>query len=386
MAQPNDLSKSRIIFDQDGTLIAVIEMSQSSWLVAGIVPGVERHPLKKLTPGEDQLLELLHRWSDEARQAGRRISRIAVAFEAGRDGFWLARWLGTQGIEAHVIHPSSVPVSREHRRAKTDRLDTEMLKRAFLGWLRGEPDHCSMAAIPTLEEEDARRPGREREHLVGERVRITNRLKAAFTRLGIRNFKPALRGAANHLEALRTPEGVPLPPNTLAELRRDMARLKLVTEQIKQIEALRLERLEESGGQSSQAKIRMLASITGIGIETADMQVHEILSRDLRDRRAVARYAGLTGAPDESGIRRRERGLARAGNPRVRRGMVQLAWRFLVFQPDSALAQWYRTRTAGSKGTRKPMIVALARKLLIALWRMVTIGEMPKGVVLRTPS
>jgi transposase len=110
-----------------------------------------------------------------------------------------------------------------------------------------------MAAIPTLEEEDARRPGREREHLVGERVRITNRLKAAFTRLGIRNFKPALRGAANHLEPLRTPEGVPLPPNTLAELRRDMARLKLVTGQIKQIEALRLERLEESGGQSSQA-------------------------------------------------------------------------------------------------------------------------------------
>jgi transposase len=386
MPQPNDLSKCLNILDQDSTLIAVIEMSQSSWLVAGIVPGVERHPLKKLTPQEDQLLELLHRWRHEARQAGRQISRIAVAFEAGRDGFWLARWLRTRGIEAHVIHPSSVAVSREHRRAKTDRLDTELLKRAFLGWLRGEPDHCGMAAIPTLDEEDARRPSREREALVGERVRITNRLKSALARLGIRGFRPALRNAADHLEALRTPEGVPVPPNTMAELRRDMVRLALVAGQIKEIEAARLGELEKPTGQSSRAMVRTLTRITGIGIETADMLVHEILSRDLRDRRAVARYAGLTGAPEESGTRRREKGLARAGNPRVRRGMVQLAWRFLVFQPDSALAQWYRTRTASGKGTRKPMIVALARKLLIALWRMVTVGDVPEGVMLRVPT
>ena len=329
-------------------------------------------------------MRLLHRWRDEATKAGRTISRIAVAFEAGRDGFWLARWLRAHGIEAHVIHPTSVAVSREHRRAKTDRLDTELLKRAFLGWLRGERGHCSMAAIPTLEEEDAKRPNRERESLVGERTRIVNRIKSTLARLGIRGFKPTLRRAPERLAELLTPEGTPLPPNTLAELRRDMARLRFVIDQIREIEAARLERLEQHPQQGAHAMVRRLAQVIGVGVETADMLVHEILSRNLRDRRAVARYAGLTGAPDESGARRREKGLARAGNSRVRRGMIQLAWRFLMFQKDSALAQWYRARTADARGaTRKTMIVALARKLLVALWQLVTTGEVPQGVVLR---
>ena len=170
--RPNDLSRCLTALDMDHTLIAVIEMSQSSWLVAGIVPGVERQPLKKLKPDEQELLVLLERWRGEAERAGHTIGRIAVAYEAGRDGFWLARWLRSQGVEAHVIHASSVAVSREHRRAKTDRLDTDMLKRAFLGWLRGERDHCKIVAIPTLAQEDARRPGRERESLVGEASRI----------------------------------------------------------------------------------------------------------------------------------------------------------------------------------------------------------------------
>src|ERR671913_1442054 len=178
MPKPADLNRCLAALDQDHTIIAVIEMSQSSWLVAGVVPGIARHPLKKLAPDQDALLKLLHRWREEAGQAGREISRIAVAFEAGRDGFWLARWLRAHGIEAYVIHPTSVAVSREHRRAKTDRLDTALLKRAFLGWLRGEPDHCSMAAIPSLADEDAKRPSRERENLVGERTRIGNRMKA----------------------------------------------------------------------------------------------------------------------------------------------------------------------------------------------------------------
>ena len=180
---------------------------QSSWLVAGIVPGVERQPLKKLAVDESALLKLLNRWREEAEQAGHRIKRIAVAFEAGRDGFWLARWLRTRGIETHVIHASSVAVSREHRRAKTDRLDTELLKRAFLGWLRGERDHCKMVAIPTTKDEDAKRPNRERESLVGEQSRIVNRMKATLTRLGIRGFNPKLKKAAERLDGLRTPEG-----------------------------------------------------------------------------------------------------------------------------------------------------------------------------------
>jgi transposase len=383
MPQLSDLSRSLVTLEQNATLIAVIEMSQSSWLVAGIVPGVARQPLKKLAVDESALLKLLHRWREEAEQAGHRIERIAVAFEAGRDGFWLARWLRGRGIEAHVIHASSVAVSREHRRAKTDRLDTELLKRAFLGWLRSERDHCKMVAIPTTKDEDGKRPNRERESLVGEQSRIVNRMKATLTRLGIRGFNPKLKKAGERLDSLRTPEGEPIPPNTLAELRRDMVRRRLVSDQIRQIEDARLERLEHAPGDGPHAMVRLLARVIGVGIETADMLVQEVLSRNMRDRRAVARYAGLTGSPDESGQKRREKGLARSGNARVRRGMIQLAWRFLMFQKDSSLAQWFRARTENARGTRKLMIVALARKLLIALWRLVREGVVPDGVVLR---
>ena len=266
-------------------------MSLSSWLVAGIVPGVERQPLKKLAVDESALLKLLHRWREEAEKAGRRIKRIVVAFEAGRDGFWLARWLRARGIEAYVIHASSIAVSREHRRAKTDRLDTELLKRAFLGWLRGERDHCKMVAIPTIKDEDAKRPNRERESLVGEQSRIVNRMKAALVRLGIRGFNPKLKKAAERLEGLRTPEGEPIPPNTMAELRRDMERRRLVNDQIRQIEEARLERLEQAPSDGPHAMVRLLARVIGVGIETADMLVQEVLSRNMRDRRAVARYA-----------------------------------------------------------------------------------------------
>jgi transposase len=383
MQMLNDLSRSLKPLDPDGTLIAVIELSLSSWLVAGIVPGVERQPLKKLAVDESALLKLLHRWREEAAKAGHRIKRIAVAFEAGRDGFWLARWLNARDIEAHVIHASSVAVSREHRRAKTDRLDTELLKRSFLGWLRGERDHCKMVAIPTIKDEDAKRPNREHESLVGEQSRIVNRMKAALIRLGIRGFNPKLKKAAERLDGLRTPDGEPIPPNTLAELRRDMVRRRLVSDQIRQIEDARLERLKQASSDGPHAMVHLLARVIGIGVETADMLVQEVLSRSMRDRRAVERYAGLMGSPDESGRRRREKGLTRSGNARVRRGMIQLAWRFLMFQKDSALAQWFRARTESARGTRKTMIVALARKLLIALWHLVREGVVPDGVVLR---
>src|SRR5713101_9924762 len=379
----DDLSRSLVALDQHTTLIAAIELSLASWLVGGIVPGLSREPLKKLVPDQEALLQLLHRWRDEAVEAGHKIKRIVVAFEAGRDGFWLARWLRARGIEAYVIHASSVAVSREHRRAKTDRLDTELLKRAFLGWLRSERDHCKMVAVPTIEDEDAKRPNRERESLVREQTRIVNQMKAALSRLGIRGFNPKLKKAAERLEDLRTPEGEPIPLNTLAELRRDMERRRLVSDQIRQIEDARLERIEHAPNDGPHAMVRLLARVIGVGIETADMLVQEVLSRNMRDRRAVARYAGLTGSPDESGTRRREKGLARSGNARVRRGMIQLAWRFLMFQKKSALAQWYRARTENARGTRKTMIVALARKLLISLWRFVRDGVVPEGVVLR---
>lgn len=382
--QKNDLSKSLVVLDQDSTLIAVIEMGLSSWLVSGLVPGLSRCPLKKLDPDPDALLLLLQRWRDEAMKAGRPIRRIAVAYEAGRDGFWLARWLKARGIEAYVIHPTSIAVSREHRRAKSDRLDTELLRRSFLGWLRGEAKHCSMVAIPTLEEEDGKRPNREHRSLVGERTRLTNQMTSTLIRHGIRDFDPKSAKAAKQLAELVTAEGRPLPDNTVAELRRDLARFAFIKSQIKAIESERLTRLTKAPEQTCNVQVALLARVIGMGIETADMLVHEMLPRDLRDRRAVARYGGLTGSPDESGKKRREKGLARAGNARVRHGMIQFAWRFLKFQEDSPLAQWYRARTKSApKNVRKTMIVALARKLLIALWRLATQGIVPDGIAMR---
>ena len=380
---PNDLSHSLTPLDMDTTLIAVIEMGQKSWLVASIVPGVERQPLKKLPVDTHALLQLLGRWRSEAEKARHSVTRIAVAFEAGHDGFWLARWLVANGIEVHVIHAASVAVSREHRRAKTDRLDTEMLKRAFVGWLRGERNHCKMVAVPTLVEEDAKRPSRERERLVSERSQIITRLKAAFVRLGIRTFNPKVAKAAEKLDKLMTPDGVPIPPNTLAELKRDFERQALIKQQILAVETTRLERLKAAPAEGPSAMVRLLARVVGIGVETADMLVQEVLSRNIRDRRALARYAGLTGSPDESGAKRREKGLSRSGNARVRRGMIQLAWRFLMFQKESALSIWYRQRTENAASTRKTLVVALARKLLIALWRLVRDGVVPDGVRLR---
>ena len=384
MTQVDDLSRSLAAFDQNSTLTIAVEMSAASWLVAGVIPGIDRLPVKKLEPDPDGLLRLVERWRAEAVKAGRTIARIVLAYEAGRDGFWLARWLRTRGVEAHVIHSTSVAVSREHRRAKTDRLDTGMLMRVFLGWLRGERGHCGMVAIPTLADEDAKRPSRERENLVAERTRISNRLKSALARLGIRGFKPMLRKAPQRLAALRTLEGVPIPPNTVAEMQRDMARLAVLREQIEEIERARLQALQQAANSGPHAMVRLLARIVGVGIETADMLVNEVLTRNLRDRRAVARYAGLTGTPDESGSKRREKGLAKSGNSRVRRGLIQLAWRFLRFQKNSALTRWYRARTEGPKGARKTtMIVGLARKLLIALWHMARTGVVPVGVELR---
>lgn len=245
--------------------------------------------------------------------------------------------------------------------------------------------HCSMAAIPTLEEEDAKRPTREREQLIGKRTGIVNRMKAALVRLGIRGFNPKLRKAPEQLMTLRTPEGCPIPSNTLAELRREMAHLHFIDQQIKQIETARMEQLQQAPQQRSNAKVLQLARVNGLGIETADMLTHEAFSRNLRDQRAVARYAGLTGSPDESGRRRREKGLAKAGNARVRRGMIQFAWRFLIHQKGSALAQWYQASVAAGK-KRKPLVVALARKLLIALWRFLTKGDLPQGLILRPAS
>jgi transposase len=387
MQKPDDDSKAcRTAFVQDNTLVAVIEMSLSSWLVAGMIPGVSREPVKKIAPDAEDLLQLLYRWRDGAITAGKEIIRIAVAYETGRDSFWLARWLRERGIDAQVIHATSVAISREHRRAKTDRIDTAMLRRGFLGWLRGEPGHCSMAIVPTVTEEDAKRPCRDRESLVHERTSIVNRMKAMLIQFGVRNFNPVLRKAREKLDAVRTPEGIALPPNTVCALRRNMERLHLIKEQIKAIEQAQLQTLQRDPTEKMNAIIFLLVRIIGLGVETAQQLAHELLFRNLRDRKAVARYAGVTGSPYESGSKCREKGLSRSGNGRVRKILIQLSWRIVKFHPESDLVIWFKTRTQNARGSRKPMIVALARKLIIALWRYVNTGVVPEGFKLRPAS
>jgi transposase len=384
MKNRSDLNQSYAAFLQPSTLVCVVELSSKSWLLAGTVPGVKRQPRQKLPVDPHRLLAQIERWRAEAVKAGHPVKRTVVALEAGRDGFWLAWWLRDRGIEVYVIHAASIPVSREHKRAKTDRLDTEVLMRAFLGWLRGEPGHCRMAQIPTLEQEDAKRPSREHDSLVREQTRLVNHMKSVLVFLGITNFNIKLIMAGSKLAGLRTPNGEPIPACMLAELYRGLERLSLIRKQIKAIEQAREQRLKEKPKQGTNPLVLMLAQIMGLGLETADLLVHEVLTRNLRDHRAVGRYGGMTGSPDESGKSRREQGLAKAGNWRVRHSSLQLAWRWLKFQKDSDLARWYQERTTDGRGdTRKKMIVALARKILVALWRFVTTGELPAGVVLK---
>ena len=365
MPQSNDLSRCLIPLRQDETLVAVVEMSKTSWLVAGMIPGVARHPLKKLVPDEKALFELLERWRDEAVKAGKIITRITVAYEAGRDGFWLARWLRARGFEVYVVRSSSVAVTREHRRANTDRLDCEMLKRVFIGWLRGERDHCRMVAIATQTQEDAKRANRERENLVGECTRIVGRLKAGWP--------VSASGASIQNCAMR----------------------RSVSSRCVRRRTCRCQRTRFASCAATWRAFGSSRTRSNRSSEPACVSWNRRPSKapnkcvswpvcSASESRAVARYAGLTGSPDESGQKRREKGLSRAGNARVRRGMIQLAWRSLMFQRTSALAQWYRVRTKDAGGAaRKTLIVALARKLLISLWRFVTTGEVPVGVTLR---
>ena len=378
--------------DPATTITAVVELSKRTWLVGGHVPGLERRPLKKTEDRAAGLLRILTNWRKRAEQAGRSIAHIVVAFEAGRDGFWLARWLRRTGIEAFVIHPSSIPVPRGAR-VKTDRIDTGMLLRAFSAWLRGEPDACRMVAIPAREEEDLRRPSRERAELVTERTRLRNRIRSLLTVHGLSEINPNSPATFRKLEQLRTAEGEPLPPHARAEIERLFERLALVKNQIKVIEAdyarrtVENKRVEGEHSFAAQARRRFqqLVTVTGMGATTAATLVAEVFMRNFADRRALARFVGLTGTPDESGSRRRDRGLMKAGSARVRHIMIQLAWRMLYHQPNSALVQWYRDRVAKANGAgRKTFIVALARKLLIALWRFVQSGQVPEGMRLAT--
>jgi transposase len=380
-----DAHRPATAFDHDSTLVVAMELSGKSWQLGAVVPGVVRRPKRGLKVGDtDELLRVLERWKAEAAKAGRTIARVVVAYEAGRDGFWIARHLIERGIEVQVMQPASIPVERKGRRAKTDRIDLDMLLRTLLAWLRGEPRVCAMVRVPSEEEEDLRRPGRERHKLTRERVSIENQIQSLLWLHGIYGFRPRLKKAKEKLEALRMRSGASLPRETMAQLRRLMDQQRLLSEQLAEIDAAREAELAAAAKapdpERGQRMIRLLVAICGMGLETATQLVREVLCRPFRDRRAVAAFVGLTGTPFQSGGMEREQGVSKNGDKRVRGLMMQLAWRWLKFQSDSALSRWYVARVGDAKGRiRKIMAVALARKLLVALWRYVQTGVIPEG-------
>ncbi len=372
--------------DQDSTLVVVLELSARSWLVGARLPGLGRLSRYALAPSVEALVDWLGTAKARAGAAGRAISRVVLAYEAGRDGFWLARYLAARGVEVYVIQPSSVLVDRRARRAKTDALDVEMLMRTLLAWLRGEPGVCSMVPIPDVAEEDGRRPVRERQGLIGERVALLNEIDGLLATFGITGYRPLRQDRRVRLAALRTPEGEPLPPNAAARLGRILDRLELVMKQIAELEQARDAVVtKEAAASEAETMIRGLARLKGIGAELASVLVWEAYVRSFPNRKALGAYAGLTGTPFASGGTAREQGLSKAGNRRLRSSLVELAWLWLRYQPDSQLAAWFRHRTGLAGGRmRKVMIVALARKLLVALWRFCRDGVLPEGAALKT--
>ena len=366
-----------------GAVFVSLELSRSSWVVTALLPGGGEKMSRHTVPGGDivGLLARLAQLRDKAQARTGRIFRIIVIQEAGLDGFWIHRALENESIESHVVDPASIATSRRRRRAKTDRLDGETLVRTLLAFKRGEPRVCAMVRAPGPDDEDRRRITRERKALIAERVEHVNRIKGLLLAQGIRGYEPLHRNRRARLEGLRTGDGRDLPPRLKAQILRELDRLELLLEQIKAVEVARdAEFADQPQDQEAPAAAKMLLDIRGIGPEVAAVLWSEGLFRHFDNRRQVAAYAGLAPTPWQSGAVSREQGVSKAGNPRLRSTMIQLAWLWLGHQPDSALTRWFRARVEQNDGRqRKTAIVALARKLLVALWKYVRSGVVIEG-------
>src|SRR4051812_29804098 len=412
---------------EDNIVFAALELSRKSWLVATNSPGEERISKRVVTAGDGPgLLTLLGKLRETAERRLGRAVRVVVIQEAGLDGFWVHRLLVDNGIESHVVDPASIAVDRRKRRRKTDAIDAEGLLRALMAWTRGERRVCSMVRPPSPEDEDRRRLCREREALVTERIRHTNRIKGLLAGQGILDFDPLRPTHRERLDELKAGDGRPLPPCLLAEIRRQLGRLDAVVRDLATVEAERNglvglramdrpaqspEEGAEPGGvaeavtapvahgtdpavapeevASSAASVTataepaaLLMKLKGIGPEFAAVLWLEALFRSFGNRRQIAAYAGLAPVPWQSGGIDRDQGIAKAGNPRLRKTMIQVAWLWIRHQPGSAISQWFARRVGTARGrVRRIAIVAVARKLLVALWRYV--GVIPEGAVLK---
>lgn len=368
----------------ENRVLIAIELSVSSWFVADRLPGSEKSRLHRVEGGDTTaLLALISDLRSRAETKLRQAVDVVCCFEAGRDGFWLHRLLTAHGAIAYVLEPTSILVNRRARRAKTDRLDAEGMLRVLAAWLGGDRQVCSIVSVPTPEDEDAKRPHREREHLVQERQRLENRMEALLFTQGIRG-RPSLRSWERDIVKLRTGDGRALPRLMQAELNRLRRRLVLILELIHEMEAERAKALAAKVDDAMTRKIADLQRIRGIGANFSAVLVREVLYRSFANRRQLASYVGIAPMPYQSGGMDRDRSISRAGNPRARTTLIQLAWLWLRYQPGSALSDWFRGRVGTLRGrTRRIAIVAMARKLLIALWRYVETGVLPDGVELR---
>jgi transposase len=373
------------VVQYDRTLVLAIELSNKNWVLAAQVPGLPQTKAKRaIEPDKLALQSAIDGYRARAAAAGHPVDRVVATYEAGWSGFWLARWLIAKGVEVHVIQPSSVPVDRRMRRAKSDGIDAELLLRTLLAWLRGEPRVCSMVPIPDEADEDARRSVRERTELVSERVSLANRIGAVLATLGVEDYNPLLKNRLRRLADLRTALGDPMPPHALAKIERLLSRLELVLDQIATLEHDRDAVAEVPASDDASRMIQQLCTLRGIGVQSATILVREAFVRRFANAKALGSYAGLTATPYNSGGVEREQGIGKAGNRRLRTVMVELAWLWQRYQPGAAQVAWFRERT-GSTGrrVRKVIVVALARKLLIALWRFAVDGVVPEGATMK---
>jgi transposase len=371
-----------------GAIFVSLELSRSIWLITSLSPGSgEKMSKHRVSAGD--IAALLTRFSELKQKAFARTGKsfpIIVIQEAGLDGFWIHRVLQSEGIESYVVDPASIATSRRRRRAKTDRIDGEALVRALLAYKRGEPRVCAMARAPTPEDEDTRRLCRERKTLTVERIQHVNRIKGLLFSQGVSDYEPLRRNRRQRLDELKTGDGRPLPPHLKAQISRELHRVELLIEQIKAVETERDALLEPAAKtKGTLAPQAMLHAIKGIGPEFAAVLWSEGLYRSFSNRKQVAAYAGLAPTPWQSGSVDREQGVSKAGNPRLRTTLIQIAWLWLRHQPQSALALWFKERVSRNGGRlKKPTIVALARKLLVALWKYVTAGVVIEGAVMKS--
>jgi transposase len=366
------------------TVHLVFELSKAKWKLGVMLPGSGKLSRYTITGGDlTALAERLAVARTKAARCGKPV-RIVSCYEAGFDGHWLHRWLTAQGVINHEIDPASIQVSRRARRAKTDRIDLEQLMRTLLAYERGEPRVCSVVHVPTVEDEDRKRRNRERDYLVDERTAHSNRIKGLLHAQGIRDVMPLKPNFIASLEGLRTGDGRPLPPRLKEEIVREHERLCLVNKQVAELEAKSKAELRAAAPGSVEAKIMQLIDLKSIGPVGGQGLVNEVFYRDFDNRRQVGSYFGLAGTPYNSGSSERDQGISKSGNARARELAIELAWLWLRHQPDSELTRWFRERVGDLKGRpRRTAIVALARKLMVALWRYLTTGVVPTGAVLR---